>query len=144
MKINKLSVLNLLRSIMCKDLAALILVSFSFSVTENAIYILEIFRKTFNFSPKGELQYFLSFSNIYLSVLLGLEFCYHGQNLKMLDSLSSNNYYTAYSSKYSYYLRQLQPEILAVIELHHMAITEKKTNQTPRDESKYLCVLLIY
>lgn len=125
MKIKKLSVLDLLRSIMCRDLAALILVSFSFSVTENVIYILENFGKTFNFSPKGELQYFLSFSNIYLSVLLGLEFCYHGQNLKMLDCLSSNNYYTAYSSKYSYYQKQLQPEILAVIELHHMAITEK-------------------
>lgn len=53
MKINKLSVLNLLKGIMCKDLAVLILISFSFSVTENLIYILEIFGKTFNLFPRG-------------------------------------------------------------------------------------------
>lgn len=68
-KINKLSVLRLLKNIMCKDLAVLILVSFSFSVTENLIYILEIFGKTFNFSLKGELQYFLSFSKSLLVCL---------------------------------------------------------------------------
>lgn len=68
MKINKLSVLSLLKSIMCKDLAVLILVTFSFSVTE-ILYPMEISRKTFNFSPRGEPRCFLSFSKSLLVCL---------------------------------------------------------------------------
>lgn len=79
---------------MCKDLAVLILVTFSFLVTEILYTLWKSLERPLTFLLEESHNVSFHLVNLYLSVLLGLEFCCHGQNWKMLDALSSNNYYT--------------------------------------------------